>query len=266
MEKGAQLIHRASDVLSLLMQEGDQGLGVTEIGRALGFSGPTTHRILQALADCGLVWQLPSGRRYVLGPTCCLLGQAAISRFDMLPVIESAILPVAKATGDTVFAFLREGRFTRCVSRCSGDFPVKSHVTEVGAIRALGLGAGGLAILSSLPVEAAEAILADNAEDYRSAGRTSEDIASDLARTRETGLAIRPIPSLNVTTISMPFTNTSGRTIGALSLSAISPRMSGDHLLSAVEQLRQARQHIAAAIKVDETVLGKLISSKLREL
>ncbi len=264
MEKGAQLIYRVSDVLELLLTQNEQGLGVAEIARSLGFSGSTTHRILQALADAGLVWQLPVGRRYVLGPTCCLLGGAAFPRFNMLPLIESALQNVAETTGDTVFAFLREGRFTRCISRCSGSFPVKSHVTEVGATRALGLGAGGLAILSALLPEEADGILAENAADIRAAGREPEDVAHDLARAREAGLAIRHLPLLNVTTISIPLSNVSGRTIGALSLSAISPRMSGDHLLSAVDYMRRARSQIAAQVEVDEAVLSRLTPSPAR--
>lgn len=259
MEKGAQLIHRASDVLILLRDHNDTGLGVADIARALGFSSPTTHRILQALVEVGLVWQLPLGRRYVLGPSCCLLGQTAMARFNLLPLFERAAQSVADATGDTVFVFLRDGRFTRCVSRCSGDFPVKSHVTEVGAVRALGLGAGGLAILSALPPSEAEGLLAENAADYIAAGRQPEDIITDLQRTRETSLAIRLLPLLNVTTISIPLFNAADSPIGALSLSAISPRMSGDHLLNAVEHLRQARAEISAKLDLSAEALIRLV-------
>src|SRR5690606_4558252 len=102
-------------------------------------------------------------------------------------------------------------------------------------------------------------ILRENVGDYTAAGRSLAEIEADLERTRKAQLAIRHLPTLNVTTISLPLSNKLGRTIGALSLSAISPRMSGEHLLTAVEHLREAGRVIARDVELDEHVLSQLI-------
>ena len=59
-EKGVQVIDRVFDILELLVLEG-KGLGVTEIGKRLGLSKSTVHRILNGIASRGYLEKSEDG-------------------------------------------------------------------------------------------------------------------------------------------------------------------------------------------------------------
>lgn len=72
---GSQSIERALAVLGFFVDH--PTLSVTEIGRRLGLSVSTAHRITRALVRAGYLDQDPVGERYRLGPMVAVLGRAA---------------------------------------------------------------------------------------------------------------------------------------------------------------------------------------------
>ncbi len=65
-EAAAPMVERAFQVLDLLMVS-DQGLGLSELARALTMSKGSMHRLLKTLEHCGAV-ALDKERLYVIGP------------------------------------------------------------------------------------------------------------------------------------------------------------------------------------------------------
>jgi DNA-binding IclR family transcriptional regulator len=58
-------------------------VGVSELGRRFGWPKSVAHRVLNTLADAGLVATDPRTHRYRLGPAALRLGLAAIARADV---------------------------------------------------------------------------------------------------------------------------------------------------------------------------------------
>jgi DNA-binding IclR family transcriptional regulator len=71
---------------------------------------------------------------------------------------------LAQETGDTAFLVLRSGADAVCVDRVEGSFPIRALTLDVGSCRPLGVGAAGLAILSSLGADERAAVYAQRRE------------------------------------------------------------------------------------------------------
>ena len=145
-----QTLDRAVAALQALGAAGPMGLRLIHLQQSLGLTKPTTHRLMQALVDHGLARHVDETRRYHLGPSLRLMSNLAPSEGpDLLKACTPAIQRLAEASGDTVFLGARDGLYTVCMSRATGDYPIRAITVEVGSRRPLGIGAGGLALLAS---------------------------------------------------------------------------------------------------------------------
>ena len=72
---------------------------------------------------------------------------------DLKQICMPSVLSLAELSGDTVFFVVRDRQDTVCIARESGTYPIRAVTVDVGSRRPLGVGAGGLAILSSLSEE-----------------------------------------------------------------------------------------------------------------
>lgn len=90
-------------------------------------------------------------RRYFLGHLIFELGLAASSNFNLRDIRQSSLMRLADRTGDAVFLTIRSGYDTVCIDRKEGSFSIRALTLGVGTRRSLGVGAGGLALLMSLP-------------------------------------------------------------------------------------------------------------------
>lgn len=250
MEQGAQTIYRAVAVLKGIADRNRQGTGMTELAAATGLTGPTVHRILKTLTDVGLALQ-QADKRYALGPLVYDLGLTAAPRFDLSNLCADITTRLADSTGDTVFFSRLSGHDMVCVSRTSGSFPVKTLITDVGLRRPLGVGAGGLAVLSALPEATRETLMQANADNYAAHGKSVDQIRQEVGAARELGHVVRVIPALGATTLSCPVRDQSRLPFGSISVSSISQRMTGDHLDSTLKALKDAVIEIEARIDFD---------------
>ena len=78
---GSQSIERALQVLGFFAEE--PALSVTEIGRRLGLSVSTAHRITRALVRAGYLDQDPVTERYRLGRMIAVLGRAVTDSLSL---------------------------------------------------------------------------------------------------------------------------------------------------------------------------------------
>lgn len=248
MEQGAQSIYRAVAVLKAVAERNRDGSSLTELSAATGLTVPTVHRMLKAFTEAGLAFQQSSDRHYFLGPLIYDLGLTAAPRFDLQNLYKKTTEDLAERTGDTVFFSKVSGDDMICVSRMSGAFPVKALVTDVGLRRPIGVGAGGLAVMSAMPEEQVARIAKANTEKYPHHGKTIEQVLQQVQDARERGHVIRVIAELGVTTLSMAIRDKSRHPFASISVSSISPRMSPQHIESVLDLMRPVVQKLEAAI------------------
>jgi len=243
-------IRRASLLLRLLATAGKRGLALTEIAARSVLPHPTVHRLLKQLSSEGLIFQHEESRRYLLGPVAYELGLAAAEIFDLRHVCRPALERLTQATEDTAYFVMRSGFDAVCIDRVDGTFPIRTITLEIGSRRPLGVGAGGLAILAACDDDERERIL------HATAGRLPEFHGLDLQQqreaidgTRKAGYAlVRNRVTLGVTAMGVPFRDSMGRPIGAISVGAIDSRMR-----------EQRRREIAALLKEQAASIEKTI-------
>lgn len=236
---GTQSIERALALMREIAAHNRTGSRLLDLAGRTGLQRPTVHRMLKCLALGNMVQQDPDTHRYYLGPMVFELGLTAAPRFNLREICHPSMNRIAEATGDTVFLTQRSGLDSVCVDRHEGTFPIKTFTLEIGMRRPLGVGTGSLAILSGLPEEEVRDIVAANTPRLPEYGLTPGTLLSQVKRAQKLGYAVREMPSLaGVRSIGQALHNQSGIAFAALSVSAISSRMSEKRVAELATLLR----------------------------
>jgi DNA-binding IclR family transcriptional regulator len=170
-------------LLRALAQDHCRGRALTELAVAVGLPHPTVHRLLSRLIDEGFIAQHPQSRRYTLGPFLYELGLAAANGDDLGLVYVPVLERVASLTGDTGYVIMRSSLEAVCVARVDGSHPIRPPILDAGSRRPLGVGAGGLAILSACPDDEARWIVEATASEIGRFGHL--DVAGQLSAISE---------------------------------------------------------------------------------
>lgn len=248
---GAQTVVRAIRALKLLASHSSEGMRLVDLAAEMQLERPTAHRLLKALLAEGMLVQDTRSRRYALGPLAFELGLAAAHRFNLREACAPILQTLAEQTGDTAFLFVRSGNDAVCLSRVRGAHPEQAPAVPVGSRQPLGVSAGGLALLSSLPPQEAERIV--RAVDARVGVYGDLDAAQIhelCAQTRRMGyawIANRAVPG--VSAVGLAVTSANGTPVAAVTVAASHSRMSEQRVLHILPLLRQATQHITAAFQ-----------------
>ena len=224
---GTQSIERALILMREIAAHNRTGTRLLDLASRTGLQRPTVHRMLKCLTLENMVLQDPESHRYFLGPMVFELGLTAAPRFNLREICHPSMSRIAEASGDTVFLTQRSGLDAVCVDRHEGTFPIKTFTLEIGTRRPLGVGTGSLAILSALPDEEVRDIVTANAPRLPEYGLTPASLLAQVKKAQKLGYAVREMPTLaGVRSIGHALHNQGGIAFAALSVSAISSRMS----------------------------------------
>ena len=224
---GTQSIERAAHVMRVIASRNATGLRLVDVSRHTKLERPTTHRILKCLIAEGMVRQDVKTRRYFLGHLIFELGLAASSNFNLRDICQPSLIRLAEKTGDTVFLTIRSGYDTVCIDRKEGSFPIRTLTLDVGTRRPLGVGAGGLALLMSLPDQTIEEVISANALRLVAYNNlTVRSLMQMVKRCKELGYALNDANiTPEATSVGLPIRARFDQPILAISIGAISSRM-----------------------------------------
>jgi DNA-binding IclR family transcriptional regulator len=238
---GTQSIQRAAFLLRLIAANNKAGLRLVDLVRHSGLEQPTVHRMLKAMIAENMVIQRAENRRYFLGPILFELGLAAEQHYGLREMCQSSLVRIAEKTGDTVFLTVRRGREAVCIDRKDGAFPVKVFTLNVGDRRALGVGAGGLAILAELPEVDAEQVIEGNSKILGLVGGlNAKEMKQRVAQARRHGYGIHDVLNVSgVKAVGVAIKNAEGDPFAALSISAVATRIANQRIEELVVLLRK---------------------------
>jgi IclR family acetate operon transcriptional repressor len=233
---GSQSVERALAVLGSIA-EADGDLGVTDIAGRTGLTVSTTHRLLRALLDAGLVAQHPVSERYHLGSTLVAFGRRAEARlgFDrMLPALEA----LAASTGESVNLGTRVGDEVLIVLHVPSAHPLRFD-QPVGSRVPVHASAMGKALLAAAADPAvAVAALGDLPPITGATLTTPAELLRDVERTRQRGWAINDGErDPGVRTIGAPVLGLDRRPVAAVAVQGPAVRMGDDRLPDLAAQL-----------------------------
>lgn len=238
---GTQSIERTIAVLKELASFGPSGARGIEIATRLGLEYPTVHRMLKCLVNEGMVHRAVDTRRYSLGNLVYELGLSVDPRVRLQEICLPVTTHIADVTGDTVFLNVRSGLDVVCIDRREGTFPIRTLVFEVGNRRPLGLGAGGVALLTPLPDDELESVIRTNATRSSAYGSLdARSVRAAVKRARERGYVYtEDVVVKGVCAVSLPFGGVDGLPPGAVSIAAIPARMPSSRHAELVGLLRE---------------------------
>ena len=189
--------------------------------------------------------------RYKLGPLAFELGIAGSTMHDIRDLCEPTMKAMALETEDTVYLVVRSGFEAVCMHRWEGSFPIRTLVLEVGSRRPLGVGAGGLAILAAIAEDEREEIIRRVGPSLPAVGKlTPAALAEACVTTQAHGVAvIQNRVSLGVTAVGAAFRDSMGLAIGAVSVAALSQRMSPTRLRKISDLVLRGARDIEGSLR-----------------
>jgi DNA-binding IclR family transcriptional regulator len=250
-EKGLyQNIGRATMVLTALAANASEGMRLTDVVNTTSLGKATVHRVLSGLVAHGLVDHDKATGRFYLSLKLIGWAMSAGDRFGLARLANAALLRLAQRTQDTIYLSLRSGDEAICIDRREGLFPIKTLTLRVGDRRPLGVGAGSLAMLAFLPDDEVERILAAQGPEQTRYGIEEMIMRDMIATARQLGYALndeRLIPGMSA--IGVPIRRPTGQPFAALSVAAISTRLTLPRRDGIVASLRQEAEQIEAELK-----------------
>ncbi|MBN9062472.1 MAG: hypothetical protein BGP06_20325 [Rhizobiales bacterium 65-9] len=251
---GAQIIARVFSVLRLISYRSPRGVRLTDLADAADLPRPTVHRILRAMIVERIVRQDPATKRYQLGSFAFELGLAAPQQTRLLERCRPILRKLANETEDTVYLVKRSAIDAVCIDRVEGSFPIRTFTLAVGDRRPLGIGAAGLALLSTLSDEDIDAVVQRNAREYRFYnGLTPQEVMESVARVRALGYAMNIEKTTHgVSGIGLSIPNKSGPPFVGVSIAAITERITGERVGELHAAARRAADELAALLGTDE--------------
>lgn len=247
-EATVKTIDRAGRLLRAVAAHAD-GAMLSAVARDTGLGKGTVHRLLNALVDAGLVFQDHETKRYRLGVGLALLGHSAHQQ-DFAALAKPFLVRLAEQTQDTVYASVREGGAAVCVAREIGSFPIRTLSLEVGHLRPLGVGSGSLALFAFLPDQEIADIIAKNTAWFaRYPGHSRKELLAKVAETRRRGFSFvegRIVAGMNA--IGVPILDATGCPVAALSLAAITDRVSGTRVTQLARMLAREAAELGKAM------------------
>jgi DNA-binding IclR family transcriptional regulator len=247
---GTQSIRRTVRLLRELIDSNRRGASSSELAARAGLDRSTARRMLQCLVDEDLLAFDTENRRYYFGHLAYDIGLAASERLDLPQLCKPTLARIADDTGDTVFLMIRSGDEAVCADRAVGSYPIKTFVVDVGTRRPLGIGAGSLAMLSSLPEDVAELVLTHNAPRIGAYdGMTVEQLRAMMLEARQQGyVAMDVVDVPGARTVSVAVTSGPGRPVAALSVAAIAMRMTPEREARLLTILRREAAEVASML------------------
>lgn len=225
---------------------------MVDISEMMDISRPTAHRITQALVAKGWLMRKTGSQRYFLGHSLFELGLTAAPQFKFREICQPSLDRIARRTGYISFLTIRSGKDAISIARSKGK-PVDLVPLQIGTHRPLGIGAGSLAILATLSDVEVEQIVLANARRLRKFGDINTKMLLESVKIcRERGFAYHDERLLHgVSGVAMTVCDSDQVTLGAISISALQPRMGSEKLYAIAAKLRREVEIIQALVISD---------------
>ena len=233
-------VGRAIAVLRLVGSAPEPGLRLRDISEALDLHKTSTSRMLATLMNLGVV-ERDRNRCYRVSDDFRASFGTPLTTTRLRQAARPALGMLSERLEDVAFLSVPAGLDSLCVSRHIGTYPIQALSLNVGGRRPLGVGAGSLALLAFAPDGEREDLIEmqrDRLGNYRC---TVEEIAAAVEVARDQGFTDLPgFVVQGMTGMGIPLRDPSGVVVGALSVAAITDRLTGSRRDMAITALHDA--------------------------
>ena len=220
---------------------------LTDIAQAAELDKATVLRLMEALVREGFVRRDAQTKLYSAGPELQLAGVTALARTDPRALVRPSLVRLAGQFEDTAILSVPCGVESLCLDLELGRYPVRANYLEAGHRRLLGVGAGSLALLAWLPEREREAVL-DSVSAQLQRTQTHPQIDRALlqakaAESRAQGYTVLlDVVVERMGGIAVPVLGADGRPVAAISIAALTDRITTREAALALALQREAAQ------------------------
>ncbi len=258
---GTKAAGRVADVLMLLAQ-GPDSAGVSEVARELGLSKAVVHRILQSLVSRSLVAVNPETREYRLGPAALALGARASRDVDLRRVARPVLRQLRDDTNETTTLSVLVDDSRIYLDQIESRQEVKMTV-ELGRPHPLHAGASSRVILAFLPLQRIARIVNSDLPALASNTITNRYVLRrELAEVRQRGYATSHSERQpGAASVAAPLFNADSEVVGSLSVCGPESRFDDATSARFAPLVKAAAAEVSRALGWGLELAGDLSSS-----
>jgi len=243
-----QSVDRALDILEAL-GSAPEGLGVTELARALGLKTPTTHNLLKTLAARGYVAQDGDTQKYRLGAACAVLGRLCQRGLRVPQVAQPHLRALSSELNESAVLGMMERGEVAFVARVEADQMLTVSFSQVWVTDAYSSVCGRvlLAHMSDDALKsyiAAHPIAKSKAEDIRS----KKALLAALDDIRTHGYCAYWRDRVTVFAIAAPVFDAEGRAVAAVGVPVPGLRVSDETQPQIIQAVCRTAERISSGL------------------
>jgi len=186
--KRVPAVDKCFAILELLART-KQPLGISEISKQLSLNKSTVFNLIHTLNDLNVL-ENGTGGKFRFGTLLFTLGNAAGKRSELIQTVHPYLEAISRKTKLSAFLGIRSGMSAIIVDKVDSTLDIKIS-SEVGMRLPLLAGSGGKALLSLLPDEDIDRILAraELTKFTRLTNTDKLDFKKEIEKTRMQGVA-----------------------------------------------------------------------------
>jgi IclR family acetate operon transcriptional repressor len=245
--EGTKSLDRALTVLLEIAERGERGMTLSECAAVLGYSKPTTHRILQTLTRREFLRE--DRGTFTLGVTNLRLGIEFLESIDLRREALPMLRALAESTGETAHLGRLSGSDVVYIEKVESSHAVRmySRVGDTMPAYSTGIGKAVLAFLDEAETERhLPAKLASRATNTIT---DREALREELRRTRERGFSVDDVENEEgIRCTGAPIFDHTGRVQAAISVAGPTTRMTLNRLHELGPQVRAQADLVSARL------------------
>jgi DNA-binding IclR family transcriptional regulator len=226
IKEGSKSLRRALLLLRTVAACDSEGKRLTELATMAGLHTTTTHRLLSALQDEGMVSIDANTKLYKLGVEMLLFGESA-HRQTLRDTLRPALTRIAAEGGEDVHLIVPTGDDHIIIDKVEGSAEVRITSPIVGCRRPQGVGAGSIAFMAACPHDEARRRYERNLPYYENVRWTTpERIWRDIVQARRRGFSVVHGQLVkDATALAVAVARDSGEPVAAITVFAPNSRM-----------------------------------------
>lgn len=241
---------RALDIL-LMFDDRRLVITATEVAAELSVARSTAYRYLQSLTGSRFVEEADGAGAYRLGPRVVELARLARRGLGLSEVARPVMKRLADSVGEAVLLTRLGGSAVICLEREDTTSRAVRITYERGEVLPINAGASALVLLAWLSDQQIDAVLAGT--ELRPITdktiTTKRSLLTRLRQTRQQGYAVsRGELDPDVIGIAAPIRKADGVVVAAVSVAALSARVTDDRVPEIGAAVRAAADEIGAAL------------------
>lgn len=210
----------------------------------------SVHRLLNELADLGLVMRCPDGE-YAIGYRLLSWGQLAESRIGLRSVVDPFLRRLRDDLSECTYFFVTEGLDRVCIARSLAEQTLLQPMLPVGSRMLLGTGAAGKLLYAHMDAERQASVRAEWENRSRIVGQNQA--LFDEILERGWAVSVEEIePGLTAFAVEVP--NGIGGLLGAVTVAGATQRMPEERHNEILSAMMRTASQISSAVSGNSQV------------